>query len=276
MRVRQRSLEGGWYPTNERDVKSAVQEWEKDMVAEPEQVCGAGIAPHAGWYFSGRLAWDTVRRARKDTQTVIIAGGHRPRGSSVLFAAEDAFETPVGSLATDREFANAFGAYVPLEPDAWADNTVEVLLPLVRLRFPEARLLWLRVPNDETSEGLGTVVARVAGELGRCVFFLASTDLTHYGPNYDFSPKGLGPSAQDWVQNVNDKGIIDAFLALDAAGVIRRGNRDKAACSSGAAAAAIGFARAAGFVNAKLCGYYTSRDIQVSDSFVGYCSVVYG
>lgn len=275
MRIRNRSLEGGWYPGDEEGVRAAADEWERTLEADPDRTAGAGVAPHAGWYFSGRLAWDTLRRARSDAQTVIVAGGHRPAGSAPLAAVEEAFRTPLGLVPADRELAVALGSYVPLEADIWADNTVEVLLPLVRLRFPEARILWLRVPNDDSAENLGAAAARAAADLGRKAFFLASTDLTHYGPNYGFCPKGRGPEAQEWVREVNDRGFLDALLALDARDVIRRGNEDRAACSPGAAAAAIGFARALGFTNPKLCGYYTSRDIQASESFVGYCSVAF-
>ncbi len=275
MRIRSRALEEGWYPSNPEGVRTAVLEWERTLEAEPGRTAGAGIAPHAGWFFSGRLAWDTLRRARAEAGTIVVVGGHRPPGAAPLAAREDAFQTPLGPLTSDRELAEALGSYVRLEEDSGADNTVEILLPLVKLRFPEARVLWLRVPNDESSEGIGAAVARAAADLGRRVFFLASTDLTHYGPNYGFSPKGRGPEALDWVREVNDAGIIGAFLALDAWEVIRRGNEDRAACSPGAAAAAIGFARALGFTAPRLCGYYTSRDVHPADSFVGYCSVVF-
>lgn len=249
--------------------------WERTLEADPERNAAAGIAPHAGWHFSGALAWDTIRRARPGCETVIVAGGHRPGGAGVLAAEEEAFYTPLGSLPSDREFVRALHAHVSTEPDLWQDNTVEVLLPLVKLRFPDASLLWLRLPNDARSEVFGASVARAAAELGRKVFFLASTDLTHYGPNYGFSPHGTGDAAEDWVRNVNDKGIVEAFLALDAGESLRRGNDLRAACSPGAAAAAIGYARAAGHTEARLCGYYTSRDVHPADSFVGYCSVTY-
>ena len=275
MRVRPRVLEPGWYPSGADGVRAAVNEWECTLESEPAQTAGAGIAPHAGWYFSGRLAWDTLRRARPDIQTVIVVGGHRPPGSAALVATEEEFETPLGGIPADRELAEALGSHVALEPDVWADNTVEVLLPLVRLRFPDARVLWLRVPNDGTAESLGAAAARSAGDIGRSVFFLASTDLTHYGPNYGFHPKGGGAEALDWVRNVNDKGLIGAVLDLNSPEVIRRGNEDRAACSPGAVAAAIGYARAAGFSAPRLCGYYTSCDVHPSDSFVGYCSVVF-
>ena len=275
MRIRKRSLEDGWYPGDEEGVRAAVGDWERTLEEDPGRSAGAGVAPHAGWFFSGRLAWDTLRRARTDAETVIVAGGHRPPGSIPITAGEDAFQTPLGPVPADRDLAEALGFYVRLESDQWADNTVEVLLPLVRLRFPQAKVFWLRAPNDESAEGLGAAAARAAADLGRKVFFLASTDLTHYGPNYGFTPKGRGSEALEWVRDVNDAGFIAALLALDGREVIRRGNEDKAACSPGAAAAAVGFSRAMGYTNPRLCGYYTSHDVHPSESFVGYCSVVY-
>jgi hypothetical protein len=149
------------------------------------------------------------------------------------------------------------------------------LLPLIAALVPGARVLWLRVPNDPFSLEIGVALHEAASALGRELYCLGSTDLTHYGPNYGFSPKGRGPAAESWVRNINDRRFIDALIAMDGKEALRLGEAERSACSSGGAAAALAFALAAGCSRAELLEYATSLDQRRDDSFVGYASVAF-
>ena len=70
-------------------------------------------------------------------------------------------------------------------------------------------------------------------------------------------------------------GIIDAVSSgVAGKAVLDRGN-EGSACSSGAAAAAIAFAKAMKAEKAELLGYATSLEIRRASSFVGYCAISY-
>jgi AmmeMemoRadiSam system protein B len=114
----------------------------------------------------------------------------------------------------------------------------------------------------------------VAKELGVSILAFGSTDLTHYGPNYGFSPKGYGPEAVQWVKEVNDKKFIDQTLKLDGDGMLKSAAQDQSACSAGGAVAAVAAAKANGAHKASLIDYYTSYDIMPGDSFVGYAGIL--
>jgi hypothetical protein len=116
------------------------------------------------------------------------------------------------------------------------------------------------------------VAARAAGIR---VAVVGSTDLTHYGPNYGFAPRGSDARAVDWVKNVNDRRFIEALLAMDEAGALARANGERSACSAGGAVAAMAFARESGASRGELIDYRTSRDVFPGESFVGYAAVVY-
>jgi len=277
-------LPAGWYPDSAAEIALLVEGWESELVRSGEGMAPGGavaaVAPHAGWFFSGKLAWLAVRSLDADAETVLVVGGHGAPGSPVRMAAEDAFETPGGLLRADPEFARALGEGLAAEgfalaPDERADNTVEVQLPLVRERCPTARVVWLRVPNESRSARAGALAAELARRLGRKAALLASTDLTHYGPNYGFEPAGTGRKALDWMERENDRPVLEAMAAMDAHETVRLGEERGAACSSGAAAAAIGFARAAGVTRGTVLAYSTSASRAPSDSFVGYGAVAY-
>lgn len=204
---------------------------------------------------------------------LVVFGGHIPAGASPLMALEDSFETPLGSMKADCVLRDALRTELGAKPDIRPDNTVEVILPMARRFLPSASLLWLRVPNDESSIEIGRLVARKAMLLGRKAVAVGSTDLTHYGMGYGFAPKGRGSEAEAWVRDVNDAAIIRAFLAMDGGEAIALGESSSAACSAGAAAAAIAFAHVHGALRARLLGYGLSSEVHEAEDFVGYAAL---
>jgi AmmeMemoRadiSam system protein B len=235
-----------------------------------------GIVPHAGWFFSGSLAARVFYLASLAgrPQVVAVFGGHLGSGSPPLLVTEDAWETPLGQLALATEFYQPLSERVPLQPERPGDNTIEIQLPLVKYFFPDAKVLALRAPHSPQAISLGEAVAAVAGELQVSLLAFGSTDLTHYGPNYGWAPKGYGPDAVKWVKEVNDKKLVDLTLAMDAPGLLQAAARDQSACSAGGAAAALAAAKKLGASKTHLVDYYTSYDIMPNSSFVGYLGAV--
>jgi len=207
--------------------------------------------------------------------TDAVIGGHLPLGARPLAARETSYETPFGPLEADLELLAALEGTMVLWSDEESDDSVEVLLPIISLLFPGSRALWLRAPNDAGSLELGAALFDAAVSVGRRVACLGSTDLTHYGPNYGFSPKGRGGQAEAWVRGTNDRRFVDALLALDGPEALALAEAERSACSPGAAAAALAYARAAGASRAMLLDYATSLDARRDDSFVGYAAIAF-
>jgi len=270
-------LPPGWYPGS----KSACLEEMEKMVAgvkplPPGTKVYGGIVPHAGWYFSGKLAARVFYLNSLATQPQVVAvfGGHLGGNSPPLLVGEDAWETPLGEVTLATEFYSPLRQRLTLKEEYPGDNTIEIQLPFVKHFFPNAKVLALRAPHSQQAVALGEVVAAVAGELKLTLLAFGSTDLTHYGPNYGWASKGYGPDAVKWVKEVNDKKFVDLALKLDTSGLLEAAAQDQSACSAGGAAAAIAAAKKLGAAKAHLVEYYTSYDVMPGDSFVGYMGVV--
>ena len=71
------------------DIKELLDSWEKEEI---KAVTGAiaGVVPHAGWYFSGKIAYRVLRALSGESDSIIIAGGHLREGSRI-FAASRGF-----------------------------------------------------------------------------------------------------------------------------------------------------------------------------------------
>ncbi len=277
MRIRPRMLPQGWYPGSKAACISEMESYTAGVRPLPAgtKVFG-GIVPHAGWYFSGKLAARVFYLTSRvsQPQVVCVFGGHLAGESPPLLTPEDAWETPLGEVRLATEFYEPLRRRLTLQDERPGDNTIEVQLPFVKNYFPQAKLLAVRAPQSDTATKLGEAVVAVARELKLSLLVFGSTDLTHYGPNYGWAPQGYGEKAVKWVKEVNDKHFLDKALKLDAPGMLQTALNEQCACSPGGAAAAMAAAKKMGATKAQLLDYYTSYDIMPGDSFVGYAGIV--
>ncbi|MCL2044544.1 MAG: AmmeMemoRadiSam system protein B [Treponema sp.] len=281
MNLRKSILPAGWYPQTPDEINRFLSPYHNGTTPDTDKKAAlhlrgarSAIAPHAGWFYSGNIAARAVASLNKKCETITVIGGHLPAGYPPLFAMEDAVSTPLGAISIDGELRAIVQKEIGGREDLYQDNTVEVLLPMVRYFFPDALLLWLRLPAELCAYEAGKTLVAAARKLGRSVSVLASTDLTHYGSNYNFAPKGSGGDALRWMRDVNDGNFIKAVESGDPAAVIERAANDHSSCSAGAVAGAMGFASAMNIGSAHLLEYGTSADAAegIPDSFVGYAA----
>ncbi len=281
MAKRRRALPRGWYPFDGQDCRSEIESyiegWSRPA-SIPEQGLG-GVVPHAGWYFSGKLAARVLfsLKSSKKTDLVVLYGGHMGPDDLPRVVPEETCETPLGDIEIDQDFLKAVMSKVEVkkESPSSGDNTIEVQLAMVKYFFPDSKLLAIRPPFSTKAIDLGKEIAGIAKEKGLSILAIGSTDLTHYGPNYGFLPKGTGPASVEWVKNVNDKGFVDCALKMDPKGLLEHALKNSSACSAGAAASVIATCEALGSKRGILLDYSTSYDTMRDDSFVGYAGIVY-
>jgi hypothetical protein len=275
MTTRRRTLPPGWYPDTPAETRAAIKEYLDELPATDVKEAAAVVAPHAGWEFSGRTALEAIRCLPSDLETVVVVGGHLSPSDPVMVAGEDELETPLGNISSDGDLLFALRKILPLQTDRQADNTVEIQLPFVKYLLPRARALYLRAPPSLEAIRLGQAVASAARALSRKTAVLGSTDLTHYGANYGFTPAGKGERALSWVREVNDREFIDRLLAMDAEGALDHAEESRSACSAGGAVAALAFGRSRGVKQGTLIRYMTSSDVYPGESFVGYAGIAF-
>ncbi len=87
------------------------------------------------------------------------------------------------------------------------------------------------------------MAVEAAETLNREIRVIGSTDMTHYGPNFGFTPAGPGKEAVEWVKTKNDSAAIDAMKAMDDKAILAQGLDHHNMCCPGAVAAAAAAAR---------------------------------
>jgi len=279
--IRPVEFAGTWYPGDSEKCKSQIEDFlERKKPCDVDILKIGGIVPHAGWFFSGKIACNVISCLKgKEVDTIIIFGKHTtPFGGNSIMASGE-WETPLGNLKIDSEFAEElceeFHFKVETPTHYEPDNTIELQLPFIKYHFPDAKILPLGIVRAESkSLEIGSRVVEIARELGRKIKIIGSTDLTHYGPNYGFTPKGVGEEALEWVK-ANDKRMIDLFLAMEPEEILKEAGRNSNCCCPAAVATAITALKNAGATKGHLIDYYTSYDIHPDYSFVGYAGVIY-
>jgi AmmeMemoRadiSam system protein B len=278
---RKRSLPRGWYPFDGKDCKGEIESylegWSPSSL--PSDVGRGGIIPHAGWYFSGRLAARVLYslKSKGKTDVVILYGGHLGPEAFPQIVTEEKWETPFGDIEIHADFVKRLMKSIDAkkESPSSGDNTIEVQLAMVKYFFPEAKLVAIRSPASLKAKILGEEVAKISRTEGISILAIGSTDLTHYGPNYGFLKKGIGPASVEWVKKENDRGFIDRVLKMDIEGLLLHAEENDSACSAGAVVSAVATCKALGAEKGVLLDYYTSYDVMPDDSFVGYAGIVY-
>jgi AmmeMemoRadiSam system protein B len=287
MPQREPAVAGQFYPSNPTKCQSEVLHYlsAPAPASAPGRIMG-GIVPHAGWVCSGAVAAEVMHTlAKGDFETFVVFGAvHYPCGDRAAAWVSGSWHTPMGNMPVDEELLRAVVNKSPLiteNPSAHRlEHSIEVELPFLQQLAPEARLCAIMVPPNSNSHQVGRVVAEAAAELSRRVAFLGSTDLTHYGPRYRFTPLGVGLEGIRWAKDVNDQRFIDLMLGFAADQVVNEAAEHYNACGSGAVAATLAACRHQGATQATLTRHTNSYEVlrhldrEPSDS-VGYAGVLF-
>jgi len=275
-----------WYPGDPDEVDKSLADF-ATRIRVPQKLKKppvAGIVPHAGWRLSGVIAHEVwANLAKREPDLVVLFGGHvSPYQRSVIFA-DEGFETPVGPVMTHTEMVEGLsGAFRFRKHDAsmWeSDNTTEVHMPMIKRLFPEARIVVLHLPPRDIILDIVELLMEFVRRYEAKPVFVGSTDLTHYGPHYHFTPHGVGEKAHRWSRNENDAAFIQKLVELDPQGCLEEGLSNYNACCPGAAAAAVTSARLMGSEYGELLTQATSYEVMNAEGdpidFVGYASVLF-
>lgn len=287
MILRRPAVAGTFYPRGESECRALLDRCLEDAPTPSDTGAAAvaGIVPHAGWVFSGPTAGRvfTALRGPKPPRAFVLFGAVHVWGvrKPALYPA-GAWWTPIGPVEVDEELArevrDAAGDHLIVDADAHeGEHSLEVQVPFVRRLFPDARIVPVLVPPGPDVVPVGTRVGQAL--VGRDdVVVVGSTDLTHYGPRYGFTPQGTGAAALRWVRETNDRRMIELMQALRAEDVLPEFERHHNACGPGAIAATVAAARARGVPAGRLLQYTTSADVRPEwgrEDFVGYAGVVF-
>jgi AmmeMemoRadiSam system protein B len=291
MQCRKPIVAGQFYPDEKDECLSEINSCIKEGKFTgqlPQTICG-GIVPHAGWFFSGStaaLVFSAIKKQNTRVDTFIIFGAaHSYLSAKPVVYDKGCWETPMGEILIDEQLCVAVlktGLAVADNSIHRPEHSLEVQVPFIQYLFPNAKILPVITPPATDAIKLGEAIADIIGSIkDKSIVCIGSTDLTHYGPGYGFTPAGTGPKAFDWADNVNDKQFIDLAVTLEAEKLLSNAAENSNACGPGAAAATIAAAKKLGRKKGLLLSHTNSLKIMLSkmgrdsSESVGYAAIVF-
>jgi hypothetical protein len=230
---------GRFYPADPTEARETARELFLGL--ESESAVGA-ISPHAGWVFSGGLAAQAIQCLADYRPKILFLFGAAHRRFSPVAAVypEGSWKTPLGELlvADDVVTRLPVSDLIAIDPRPHAaEHSLEVLAPLIKYALPDVRIVATLVQPQRQAAEIGRMLAELGEKSGKRAAYLASTDLTHYGPAFGFEPAGHGEEGLNWAKQTNDRRFIDAIHGGDVAAVIDDSIEHQSACGGGAVAA---------------------------------------
>jgi hypothetical protein len=248
------------------------------------------VVPHAGWMCSGAIAAEAIAALaaqRPQVDLVVVLGAiHTPlpvdRGILDSYAR---WLVPSGESTVIRairdELAAKWSRFVIDDRFHLREHAIEVELPLIQSVWPSAAILPIEMPPISQAVDLGRHVAQAVKAMGLSAVYLASSDLTHYGPNYHFTPAGVGEDGLRWAMG-NDQRLLDLIRSMAAERIVPEVQSRYNACGAGAIAAMMSACKESGATQAVVLKHQNSFQTlsavapQAPTNAVGYAAIWVG
>jgi AmmeMemoRadiSam system protein B len=268
--LRHPAVAGRFYPGDPDDLRTEAQGYLSQSISStgtPTKAIGC-IAPHAGYMYSGHVAGSVFGQIEIPRLCLVMCPNHTGLGRALAMMSEGAWETPLGEVPIDSEFALALQQRFPSlynDPTAHrAEHAAEVELPFLQLKQPNLRIVPIALGTGqfEVLEQLGMALADVIARRGEPVLIVASSDMNHY--------------ESDVVTRAKDHHAIERILTMDARGLFDVVTQQNVSmCGFGPAVVMLTAARRLGAKSAQLVKYATSGDVSGDrEMVVGYAGVV--
>jgi MEMO1 family protein len=277
-RVRPPAVAGSFYPSDAGQLNGLLDECFNTSPLGPKGTLSpsttliAGVAPHAGYIYSGPCAAHLYAVLDKSVHRAILLGvNHQARGHRAALGPWESWQTPLGPVPVDAQLQDFIASRIAfMKSDAQAhvdEHSIEVHLPFLQrvlqeFTFLPISLAWLDL---EECAQVGVAIAeacRAQSASNVKTVILASSDLSHY-----LSPQRtmeLDQAALEKIVSLDPRGLLS---------VVRE--RDISMCGVLPTVVMLYAATSLGATRARLLKHCHSGDAMPMRNVVGYASVAF-
>lgn len=186
--VRPPAVAGRFYPADVTVLSQMTHEYLDTAVSPPTpKIPKAIIAPHAGYIYSGPIAGSAYKslqdRCQQVTRVVLVGPAHTLRLRGLATVSVDAFASPLGNVAVDREAVQKGLALPQVQSSDAAhaqEHGLEVHLPFLQTILESFAIVPF-VVGEATSTEVAEVLSLLWGDEETLI--VVSSDLSHF---YDY------------------------------------------------------------------------------------------
>ena len=291
----------GFYPGNKNDLIKAIEESFMHVhgpgklphinLQETSPKFAAGISPHAGYAFSGPIAanlYYAFSQVSRPSKVFLLGPSHYFPSNIVAVTRETPWLTPLGEINVDINIVDELisnGDTIVDEPAAHVhEHSLEVQLPflqyLYKNTFEIIPLVFGTLSLDDIVS-VGDVIYNIVKKIDMAsLTIIVSSDFTHYGSGYGYTPAGNSvEKALKWMYSM-DGNAIDLITSLDFEAFYDFVNKNRMTiCGYVPITVLLYVLRKLGFSRGKLLKYATSWDTapeyRSSSHIVGYAAIFF-
>ena len=195
----------GFYPGSREELWKMLKDlFERAEDFAKEADYRFGVAPHAGYIYSGLAAASLYLSIKKSREIVILGVDHYGFARDIALHPYEVWETPLGDVEVSERLAEKLRIIGPEVVESPREHSIEVQLPFLQYLWQDFKFLPVTVPPVPLSrlEELGKALKELK------VPVIASSDFSHYVPK-DVATK-LDSIAIEKILNKDPEGLIRA------------------------------------------------------------------
>lgn len=226
--VRQPAMAGSFYPDDPAILRAEIEGFlEEARQTDDGQPARALVVPHAGYAFSGPTAARAFSRVPAEgvRRIILLGPSHHYSfaGGALPDASVRSFDTPLGSVPLDRAALKTLRRNRHFDGPAAAhgpEHSLEVELPFLQVVAPEAELVPIVIGGNTDLATCREMAAALSALLDESTIVVASSDFTHHGDRYGWSPYD-GPDLGDTLVEIATE-TAKRIVARDPRGFIKQ------------------------------------------------------
>jgi AmmeMemoRadiSam system protein B len=270
--IRKAAKAGSFYPAQPEHLRQEIVGYLNNKMIKKDAI--GLIAPHAGYMYSGGVAGAVYSSITPSETFIILCPNHTGEGKLFSIMTNGIWQTPIGDVQIDFEFANKLSAtsrYIQTDHLAHLyEHAIEVQLPFLQILFKNFQIVPICMGSNHPSiyKEIGMEIANCIKSSQKKVTIIASSDMSHEGQ--------LNEATLEKYLKYHDQLAIDAILELNEDELIGRIEKLRITmCGYGPAIAMLTAAKQLGCKKGELIKYATSWDVTHDYSYVvGYAGIV--
>jgi len=184
---------GMWYPANSTLLKKQIKDFIKASNTDPKDNIMALIAPHAGYIYSGEnAAYSYAQINGKNFDRIIVLGPshYYHLNNQIALPDSDEYKTVLGTIPLDTKVIDQLSKSslftkdnAPFSKEHSTDNQIPFLQETAR-NFKLIPMIMGQFSADKIIE-VANILKKV---IDHKTLIVISSDFTHYGSNFGFTP----------------------------------------------------------------------------------------
>ena len=269
--IRPPAVAGQFYPLKPQELRQMIKSFAGPRIpAVLKREAIACLLPHAGYIYSGSVAYSVVSQLKIKKNLIILGPNHTGMGENFSIMAEGSWETPLGKAGINQVLADKLlSKSTLLKFDTQAhkfEHSIEVELPLFQYFTQDFTFVPIAIGNSDFKnyQQLGLDIAAGLKEAGleKETLIVASSDMTHYEDAKSARHKDY--QAIEAIQELDERKLYSRIKELNIS-----------MCGYAPAIAMLCAAKSLGANKAELIKYQTSGEATGdTSSVVGYAGMM--